>query len=115
MGPDRPSRRWVAATTPHAREKKIFLKSFHPVLGVPGMTDLVDVDLEESDARDGWILESRIEKQGGKEVSPLPIQPLLSRILSSALLYGFLRSMEITQEISSGSEGEIYHEPCVWM
>ena len=48
------------------------------------MLNAVSVDLEELDARDGCILESRIDQQGGTEVGPLPVQPLLSRILSSA-------------------------------
>ena len=55
------------------------------------------VDLEELDARDGWILESRIDRQGGIEVDPLPVQPLMLHILSSAGLHGFLCSVEITQ------------------
>ena len=63
---------------------QLFPKLVHPSLGVPGVTDLVDVDLKEFDARDGWILERRIGQQGGTEVIPLPIQPLLPRILSSA-------------------------------
>ena len=64
------------------------------------MKNSVAVDLEELDTRDGWILESRIDQQGGTEVGPLPIQPLLSRILSSAGLHGVLRSADITQESS---------------
>ena len=71
------------------------------------MPDPMDVDLKELDARDGWILKSRINQQGGKEVGPLPIQPLLSRILSRAGLYSFLSSKEITQESSSGNGGNI--------
>ena len=66
------------------------------------MTDPVAVDLEKSDARYGWILEIRDCQQGGTEVIPLPIQPLLSHILSSACSHGFLCSVEITQESSSG-------------
>ena len=78
------------------------------------MPNLVAVDLEELDTRDGWILESRIDQQGGAEVGPLPVQPLLSRILSSASLHGFLRSIEIMQESSSGGRREICHEPYGW-
>ena len=55
------------------------------------MTDLVTVYLEELDARDVWITESRIERKGGTEVSPLLVQPLLYHILSSARLNGLLR------------------------
>ena len=62
----------------------------------------VPVDLEEFDTREVWILESRIEQQGETEVSPLLVQPLLSRIPSSACLHGFQRSVDITQEKSSG-------------
>ena len=54
------------------------------------MLDPVHVDLEEYDTRDGWILEIRIDQNGGKEVSTLPVQSLLSQFLSSACLYGFL-------------------------
>ena len=78
------------------------------------MPNTVVVDLEELDVRDGWILESRIDQQSDTEFGPLPVQPLLSRILSSSGLHGFLRSVEITQEISSGGVREIYHEPCDW-
>ena len=63
------------------------------------------VDLEEFDERDGWILENKIYQQGGKEVSPLLVQTLMSFILSIALSHGFLRSVDITQEISSGGRG----------
>ena len=55
------------------------------------------VDLEEFDTRGGWILESRIDRQGSTEVGPLPVQPLLSSILSSSGSYGFLCNVEITQ------------------
>ena len=63
---------------------QLFPKSVHLALVVLGLTDPVYVDLDELDARDGWILESRIDKQGGTEVSPLLVQHLLSLILSSA-------------------------------
>ena len=70
------------------------------------------VCLVEFNARYGWILESRIYQQGGIEVSPLLVQPLLSRLLSSARSHGLLCSMDITQEISSGGRGEIFHKLC---
>ena len=76
------------------------------------MPNTVAIDLDDLDARYGWILESRIDRQGGTEVSPLPVQPLLSCILSSARLHGFLRRVEITLESSSGGGREICHEPC---
>ena len=50
-------------------------------------------------------MESRIDCQGGTEVCPLLIQPLMSRILSSTRLHSFLLNMEIVQEISSGVRG----------
>ena len=89
-----------------------FAKLVHSALGVLGVTDLAPVDLEELDAGGGWILESRIDQQGETEVSPLLIQPLLSRILSSYRLHGFLNIVEITQESSSGGGGQICHTPC---
>ena len=78
------------------------------------MPNSVAVDLEDIDERDGWILDSRIDQQGGTEVGILPEQPLMSRILSSASLHIFLRNVDITQEISPGSRREIYHESCDW-
>ena len=84
---------------------QFFPKSVHPVFGVLCVTDLMAAELEEFNVRDGWIFLSRIDQHAGTEVDPLPIQPLLSRILSSVVLHGFLRSMEITQESSSGGRG----------
>ena len=57
------------------------------------MSDPVPVDLEDFDGRNGWILEIRIEQQGVTEVIPLLVQHLLSCILGSGRLHGFLRSM----------------------
>ena len=68
------------------------------------MPDSVAVDLEELDARDGWILESRIDRQGGTKVGPLPVQPLMLRIFSSPLSHGFLHSVEIRQESRFGGK-----------
>ena len=76
------------------------------------MPNTVTVDLEELDVRDGWILESRIDQQGGTEVVPLTVQLLVYCILSSFGSNGFLRSLDITQESSSVGGREIYHEPC---
>ena len=70
--------------------------------------------MEKIDVRDGFILEIRIDQQGGTEVVPLSVQPLVYCILSGAGSRGFLRSVEIMQEISSGSGREICHEPCNW-
>ena len=73
------------------------------------MPNAMDVELEELETRDGWTLESRIDQQGGTEVGPLPVHPLLSRILCSAGSHGFICSIEITQESSSGGRREICH------
>ena len=78
------------------------------------MPDTVTLDLEEIDATDGWILEVIIDQQGGTEVGLLPVQILLSHILSSSRSHDFLRSVEITQESSSGGGREICHELCNW-
>ena len=65
---------------PPCLRNRLFPKSVHPALGVLRVPNSVAVDLEELDARDGCILESRIDQQGSTEVSPLLVQPLLSRI-----------------------------------
>ena len=88
-------------------KKHIFSKLVYPALGVLGVPNAVAVNLEEHDERDGWILEIRIDQQGGTEVSPLPVQPLMSRVLISAGSHIFLRSVEIMQESISGSGREI--------
>ena len=99
---------------PRCLRNRFFPKSVSLALGVLGVPNSVAVDLEKLDARDGWILESRIDWQGGTEVGPLPVQPLLSRILSSADLHGVLGSVEITQESSSSGGREICQEPRDW-
>ena len=78
------------------------------------MPIMVAVDLEELDARYGWILDSRIDLQGGTEVGPLTVQPMMSCILISVGSHLFLRSVEIIQEISSGDGRDICHKPCDW-
>ena len=92
---------------PPCLRNRLFTKVVHPMLGLLVVPNLVAVELEELDTRDGWILESRIDRQGGTEVGPLPVQPLLSRILSSAGSHGFLCRIEITQESSSGGGRDI--------
>ena len=99
---------------PPCLRNRLFPKSVHPVPGVLGVPDSVAIDLEKLDAREWWILESRVDQQGGTEVGPLPVQPLISRILSGAGSHGFLRSVEITQESSSRGGREICHKPCDW-
>ena len=49
---------------PQCLRNRLFPKWVHMALGVLGVTDLVALDLEESDARDIWILEIRIDRQG---------------------------------------------------
>ena len=99
---------------PPCLRNRFFPKSVHLALGVLGATNSMPVDLDVLDTRDGWILESRIDQQGGTEVGPLPIHPLLLRILSSAGSHGVLRSVEIIQESSSSGGREICHKPCNW-
>ena len=70
---------------------------------------MVVVDLEDIDVRYGWIFEIRVEQQGGTEVGPLPVQPMMYHTLGSSDLHGFLSSIDITQEISSGDRREICH------
>ena len=50
---------------PSCLKNRFFSKSVHAALGVLGVTNTVAVDLEDLDARYGWILESRIDQQGG--------------------------------------------------
>ena len=78
------------------------------------MLNSVAIDLEELDARDEWILKSRIGRQGSTEVGPLPVQPLLSHILINAGSHSSLRIVEIMQEISSNGGREICHKLCDW-
>ena len=99
---------------PPCLRNRFFPKPVHPALGVIGVMDTVAVDLEQFNARDGWILEIRIDQQGGTGVDPLPLQLLLSCILSSAGSHSFLHSIEITQESSFGGRREICHELCDW-
>ena len=78
-----------------------------------GVSDKMPVELEESNARDGWILESRVYQQGRTEISPLLVQPLTYHIMISARSHGFLNILEITQKSSSGGKGGggVYHKP----
>ena len=69
---------------PYLRNR-LFTKALHLVIGILGVPNPVAVDLEELDARDGWILEIRIDQQGGTEVGPILVRPLPR----------FLRSVEI--------------------
>ena len=50
---------------PPCLRNRFFSKSGHLALGVLGVPHAVAVYLEELNARDGWILESRIDQQGG--------------------------------------------------
>ena len=93
---------------------RLFTKLVHLDLGVLDVPNVVDIELEEIYTRNGWILDISIDRKVGTEVGPLPVQPLMSRILSSSGSHGFLHSIDITQESSSGGGREIYHEPCNW-
>ena len=46
---------------PPCLRNRFFYKSVHLVLGVLGVPDVVAVDLEELNARYGWILENMID------------------------------------------------------
>ena len=76
------------------------------------MKDLVPIDLEDIDARDGQILENRVDQQGGAEVSPLLVELLLSHILSSSNLHSFRCRVEIIHESCCGGEVQRYHRNC---
>ena len=93
--------------SPPCSRNRLFPRPDHLALGVLGVTDLVPVDLKKFDERDGWILKIRIDQQGVIEVIPLLMQPLLSHILIIDFLHGFLSSIEIPQESSSGGRGRV--------
>ena len=57
-------------------------------------------------------MESRIDREGGAEVVPLLVEPLLARILCSSRPHGFLRSVEITKERRSHGGMEICYKLC---
>ena len=50
---------------PPCLRNRLFPKLVHPALGVLGVPNSVALGLEELDVRDGFILEIRIERQGG--------------------------------------------------
>ena len=99
---------------PPRLRSRLLPKSVHLVLEVLEISDAVPVDLEDLDARDEWILENRIDIKGGAEVAPLLVDILLASILCSSHLYGFLHSVEITQEIRSGGGRKIFYKLCGW-
>ena len=78
------------------------------------MSDAVPVDLDDLDARDRWILESRIDREGDTEVAPLLVELLMERILFSSCPHIFLRSVYITQESRPRSGRVIFHKLCSW-
>ena len=53
---------WAVAIAPPCLRKQLFPKSAHLALEVLGVPNSVTVDLGELDARDGCILESRIDQ-----------------------------------------------------
>ena len=70
------------------------------------------IDLEDLNAREGWLLESRIDPEGDAEVTPLLVVLLLASIFCIYRSHGFLRSMEIMQKSISGGGKEIFQELC---
>ena len=74
------------------------------------MSDMVPVDLENLEASDIWILERRIDQEGGALVAFLLVEFLLLSILCSSHSQGFLCSVGIMQEIRSGGGREICHK-----
>ena len=50
---------------PPCLRKQLLPKSAHLAFVVLGVSDAVPVDLEDLDAKDRWILESRIDLEGG--------------------------------------------------
>ena len=97
---------------PSCLRNRFFPKLVHPALEIIGVPNAVAVDLEKLDARDRWILGIMIDLQSGTELGPLPVQPLLSHILSISVFHGFLRIVYIMQETSSGNRSKICHKPC---
>ena len=89
-------------------------KSVRSALVVLDMSNVVPIDLEDLNARDGWILESRIDLEGGAEVAPLLVELLLAGILCFFRPIGFLCSVEITQESRSGGGRESFHKLFGW-
>ena len=73
------------------------------------MSNAVPVDLEDLNARNGWVLESRIDQQSEAEVPLLIVELLLLSILFTYRLHVSLRSVEIMQEIRSGGGRAICH------
>ena len=78
------------------------------------MPDMVPVYLQVLNVRNRRILESRIDLEGGVEVAPLLVEPLLERILFSSCSNGFLCIIEITQESISGDKRENSYKLCDW-
>ena len=64
---------------PYLRNR-LLPKSVHSALAVLGMSDVVPIDLEDLNARDGWILESTIDREGCREVAPLLVDILMASI-----------------------------------
>ena len=66
------------------------------------MYDYAYIHLDDIELREGRILEIMVDQQGGEEVGPLPVQPLMLHILSSYFSHGFLNSVDIMHIISCG-------------
>ena len=76
------------------------------------MSDHVSIYLQDFNSREGWILESRADRQGGAEIGPLPVEFLLTRILCIPWSHGFLRSVKIMHESSCGGREQSCHKMC---
>ena len=101
--------------SPPCLRNRLLPKSVHLALVVLGVSDAVPIDLKDLNSRDGWILESRINLEGGAEVAPLLVEPLLASILCSSCSHGFLSSVNIMQEGRSGGRKESCHKFCGWV
>ena len=99
---------------PPCLRNRLLPKLVHSTLGVLGVMDTVPAEFQDVNARGGRILESRIDLEGGAEVTLLLVYPLLTRILCSSLSHGVLRSVEITQESRPGGGMESCHEIFDW-
>ena len=95
------SQEMVRRNWPPFLRNRLLPKLVHSAIGLLGVSDTVPVDLEDLDARDGWILENRIDRKGGAEVALLLVELLLSSIFCSSHSHSFFHIVEITQESRS--------------
>ena len=60
------------------------------LLDVVDVEDYVSIYLDYIYLKEEWILDSRMDQQGGAEVIPLPAHPKILRILCSLYTHDFL-------------------------